>query len=194
MIVGIPVSNGQYSGGAFSWFAPFPIMTGIGLVLGYALLGAGWLVLKSKGTLRDWARRRIPWLAAAMLAVMFIAFLSTTDLDSRARGNLQARPLGLVFAAIGIVALIGLVAPFPDKRDGFPFAMTVLFFLSAFIALGAMFWPYIIPYRITVGNAAAPDASLSFLFYGAVVILPLVTFYTMRVYWIFRGKINEGYS
>jgi cytochrome bd ubiquinol oxidase subunit II len=194
MIIGIPVSNGQYSGGAFSWFAPFSIMTGIGLVLGYALLGAAWLVLKSTGTLRDWASRRIPWLAAAMLAVMFVAFLSTAHLDPRARGNLHARPLGLLSAAIGIAALIGLVASFRNKRDGFPFAMTVLFFLSAFIALGAMFWPYIIPYRITVGNAAAPDASLSFLFYGALVILPLVTVYTLRVYWIFRGKISEGYS
>src|SRR5271155_5175871 len=106
MIRGIPVSNGQYAGDAFGWLKPFPILTGIGLVLGYALLGAGWLVLKSEGPLRDWARRRIPWLAAAVLAVMFVAFISTRGLDPQARGNLQARPWGLVFAAIGIFALI----------------------------------------------------------------------------------------
>jgi cytochrome bd ubiquinol oxidase subunit II len=194
MIRGIPVSNGQYSGGAFGWLAPFPIMTGVGLVLGYALLGAGWLVLKSEGPLRDWARRRIPWLAAAVLAVMFVALITTTDLDPLARGNLHARPWGFVFAAIGILALISVFVGSRSKRDGFPFAMTVLFFLSAFLALGTMFWPYIIPYRITVGNAASPDASLSFLFYGALVILPFVTGYTMHVYWIFRGKIREGYS
>lgn len=194
MIRGIPVSNGQYSAGVFGWLAPFPILTGIGLVLGYALLGAGWLVLKSEGILRDWARRRIPWLTAALLAVMFVAFTATADLDPLAVGNLHARPWGLMFAATGILALIGLFVGFRSKRDGFPFAMTVLFFLSAFLALGTMFWPYIIPYRITVGNAAAPDSSLSFLFYGAVVILPLITVYTIRVYWIFRGKIREGYS
>ena len=89
MIRGIPVSNGQYSGGVFGWLAPFPILTGIGLVLGYALLGAGWLVLKSEGILRDWARRRIPWLAAAVLAVIFVAFTATTDLDPLALGNMQ---------------------------------------------------------------------------------------------------------
>jgi cytochrome d ubiquinol oxidase subunit II len=60
MIRGIPVVDGQYAGGAFEWFAPFPILTGIGLVLGYALLGAGWLVLKSEGELRTWAYERIP--------------------------------------------------------------------------------------------------------------------------------------
>jgi cytochrome d ubiquinol oxidase subunit II len=192
MIRGIPVSNGQYSGGAFGWLAPFPILTGTGLVLGYALLGAGWLVLKSEGILRDWARRRIPWLAAAVLAVISVAFMATADLDPLALGNMHARPWGLMFAATGMFVLI--LVGFRSKRDGFPFAMTVLFFLSAFLALGAMFWPYIIPYRITVGNAAAPDSSLSFLFYGAVVTLPLITVYTIRVYWIFRGKIREGYS
>src|SRR5277367_2219826 len=194
MIRGIPVSNGQYAGDAFGWLKPFPILTGIGLVLGYALLGAGWLVLKSEGPLRDWARRRIRWLAAAVLAVMFVAFISTRGLDPQARGNLQARPWGLVFAAMGIFALIAVLLGARNKRDGFPFAMTVLFFLSAFLALGTLFWPFIIPYKITVGNAVAPDASLVFLFYGAVVILPLIIFYTMRVYWIFRGKIREGYS
>jgi len=194
MIMGIPVSNGQYSGGAFGWFAAFPIMTGTGLVLGYALLGAGWLVLKSEGTLHDWARRRIPWLAAAVLVVMFVAFGATANLNPLARGNLHARPWGIACTAIGVFALVGVIAGSRSKRDGFPFAMTVLFFLSAFLALGAMFWPYIIPYQITVGSAAAPDASLSFLFYGAALILPLITLYTMRVYWIFRGKICRDHG
>jgi cytochrome d ubiquinol oxidase subunit II len=194
MIRGIPVSNDQYSGGVFAWLAPFPIMTGIGLVLGYAMLGSGWLVLKSEGALRDCARRRIPWLSAAVLALMFAAFVGTGDLDPSARSNLHARPWGFVMVAVGVSALIAVFASSRSKRDGFPFAMSVLFFLSAFLALGAMFWPYIIPYRITIGNAAAPDASLSFLFYGAVVILPVVALYTIRVYWIFRGKIRPRFS
>jgi len=189
MIRGIPVSNDQYSGGAWLWLAPFPIMTGIGLVFGYAMLGAGWLILKSEGALRDWARSRVSWLAIAVLVMIFAAFIGTTDLDPLARGNLHARPWGMGFAAVGVLALVAVFVSSRIKRDGFPFAMCVLFFLSAFLVLGAMFWPYIIPYRITIGNAAAPDASLSFLFYGVVVILPVVALYTMRIYWIFRGKI-----
>jgi cytochrome d ubiquinol oxidase subunit II len=194
MIEGIPVSSGQYSGGAFGWLAPFPVITGIGLVLGYALLGAGWLVLKTEGSLRDWARYRIPRLAVAVLAIMFVAFMVTAGLDPTARRNLHARPWGLVFTVIGILALIALFMCARVKRDVFPFAMTVLFFLSAFLTLGAMFWPYMIPYTVTIGNAAAPDASLSFLFYGALVILPMVAFYTIRVYRIFRGKVRKSYS
>ena len=194
MIEGIPVSNGQYSGGAFRWLAPFPFLTGVGLVLGYALLGAGWLVLKSEGRLYDWARYRIPRLAALVLAVMFLAFPITRHLDPGARGHLAARPWGLGFVVIAILTLIAVFMSSQIKRDGFPFAMTALFFFAAFLALGAMFWPYMIPYAVTVANAAAPDTSLSFLSYGAIVILPLMAFFTVRVYGAFRGKVRKGYN
>ena len=70
MIRGIPVENMQYAGDAFTWLHPFPVLTGIGLMAGYALLGACWLVLKTEGTLRDWAYARIPWLVAAVFAVL----------------------------------------------------------------------------------------------------------------------------
>ena len=71
MIRGIPVENMQYAGGAFVWLHPFPILTGIGLVLGYALLGAGWLVLKSEGELRDWAYAASPGSSPTCLASWF---------------------------------------------------------------------------------------------------------------------------
>jgi cytochrome d ubiquinol oxidase subunit II len=58
-----------------------------------------------------------------------------------------------------------------------------------------MFWPYMVPYSITVGNAAAPEPSLSFLFYGAgIVVLPVIAIYTVAVYWIFRGKARKSYQ
>jgi cytochrome d ubiquinol oxidase subunit II len=192
MMRGIPVANGQYAGGPFGWLHPFPILTGIGLVLGYALLGAGWLVLKSKGELRDWAHRRIRWLAVSVFAVLFLAFTVTFDYSVLARSNLYARPWALVFPVIGVLALAGIVVGAGTKRDGLPFAMTGMFFLASFLSLGAMFWPYLIPYSITVAGAAAPDASLRFLFYGGIVVLPVIAAYTIGVYWVFRGKVHEG--
>ena len=77
------------------------------------------------------------------------------------------------------------------RRDGLPFAMTVVFFVAAFLTLAVMFWPYMIPYQVTVANAAAPEASLSFLFWGAVVVLPVIAIYTASVYWLFRGKLYK---
>jgi hypothetical protein len=51
-----------------------------------------------------------------------------------------------------------------------------------------------IPYSVTVASAAAPDASLRFLFYGGILILPAVAAYTIGVYWVFRGKSGDEYA
>jgi cytochrome d ubiquinol oxidase subunit II len=194
MMRGIPVVDGQYAGGALSWLHPFAILTGIGLVLGYALLGAGWLVLKSEGELRDWAQRRIRWLAVGVFAVLFLAFTVTFDYSMLARSNLYARPWTLVFPVIGALALAGIAAGVGRQRDGLPFAMTALFFLASFVTLGVMFWPYMIPYSLTVAGTAAPEVSLQFLFYGGIVVLPVIAAYTIGVYWVFRGKAHGGHG
>ena len=191
MIRGIPVVNGQYAGGSFDWLALLPVLCGIGLVLGYALLGAGWLVLKSEGVLRDWAFGRIPWLAASVLAVLCVASVAAFGDRARIEGQLfLGRTWGLVFPCIGLLAMLGIFAGVRLRRDAWPFAMTVLFFIAAFLALATMFWPYMIPYSVTIGNAAAPEASLLFLFWAGVIVLPIIAVYTATVYWLFRGKLR----
>ncbi len=189
MIRGIPVASGQYVGGPFDWLAALPMVCGIGLMLGYALLGAGWLVLKCEGALREWARRRIPWLAIGVLVVLAAAFQQTLEERERIATDLEDRSWGLIFPAIGLLAMAGVFLGVRWRRDAVPFVMTVIFFVAAFLTLAVLFWPYMIPYRITVANAAAPDASLVFLFWGAVVVLPVIALYTVTVYWLFRGKL-----
>jgi cytochrome d ubiquinol oxidase subunit II len=192
MMRGIPVADGQYAGDRFAWLHPFAILTGIGLVLGYALLGAGWLVLKSEGDLRDWAYRRIGWLVGGVVIVLFVAFTVTFDYTILTRNNLYARSWGLMFPSLGALALANVVMGARLRRDGMPFTMTVLFFVAAFLTLVVMFWPYLVPYSVTLANAAAPDASLRFLFYGGLVVLPVIALYTIGVYWVFRTKVRQG--
>lgn len=197
MLRGIAVTDaGQYAGGSFDWVHPFALLTGLGLVFGYALLGAAWMVVKSEGELRDWARERIPWLAAAVFVVIGLAFAAVLLLDTGAvaLGHLRDRPWGLAFPILGVAALAAVALSVRARRDALPFAFAVLFFVSAFLTLGVMFWPFMVPYRITVASAAAPDASLRFLFYGGVVVLPVIALYTAGVYWVFRGKVHGGYD
>jgi len=195
MIRGIPVENGQYNGGSFDWLAPLPVLTGIGLVLGYALLGAGWLVLKGEGRLKDLARRRIPRLAIAVLAVLALAAMAAVLDRHRILGAAVGREWGLVFPALGLAAMAGIFVGVRRQRDAWPFVMTILFFLASFASLAVLFWPYMIPYSITVAGAAAPEASLAFLFWGGgLFVLPVIAIYTGTVYWIFRGKLRKGYE
>jgi cytochrome bd ubiquinol oxidase subunit II len=165
MIRGIPVVNGQYSGGTFDWVAALSIVCGIGLVLGYALLGAGWLVLKSEDApLRDWARDRIPLLATSVVGILISAAVTAFVDRARMTGSLfMGRPWGFVFPLIGLIAIVGIFVGARRRLDSWPFTMTVVLFLAAFLSLAAMFWPYMIPYSVTVASAAAPHASLSFL-------------------------------
>jgi len=194
MMKGIPVVNGQFAGSTFDWLAPFPVLTGIGLVLGYALLGAGWLVLKSEGEVRDWAYARIPLLAVSLLVVLGLAVTLTLDYSAIAMGHWNERRWGLAFPTIGVLALAGIVIGARKRNDVLPFWMTVAFFVASYATLGVMFWPYMIPYTVTIADAAAPDASLGFLFYGGIVVLPVIAIYTISVYWAFRGKTHRGYG
>ena len=190
---GIPVVDGQFAGHALDWVHPFPVLTGAGMVLGYALLGAGWLVFKGEGALRDWAYARIPWLAGAVLLVLILAFTVSVTFDAGAiaQSNLRARSWGLIFPIAGVAALLGVVAAARARRDGLPVALTTLLFVAAYLTLGVMFWPYMIPYTITVADAASPDASLQFLFYCGIIVLPVIVVYTFGVYRVFRGKAHQ---
>jgi cytochrome d ubiquinol oxidase subunit II len=196
MMRGVPVVNNQYAGDAFGWLRPFSVLTGIGLVLGYALLGAGWLVLKTEGPLRAWAYARIPWLVGGVATALGLAFLVsiTVDAGAIAQSNLQDRRWGVAFPILAGAALIGIAMGARARRDDLPFPLTVLFFLASYVTLGVMFWPYMVPYSITVADAAAPDASLGFIFYGGVIVLPVIFLYSIGVYYIFRGKERKGYG
>ena len=158
MMRGVAVNNGQFAGGSLDWLHPFPVLTGVGLVFGYALLGAGWVVVKSEGALRDWAYSRIPWLTAIVFALIGLCFTAvlTVDAGAVAQNHLRERPWGLLFPLLGVAALVAAVLGARARRDPLPFAFTVLFFVFAFLTLGVMFWPYMVPYAITVGNAAHP--------------------------------------
>jgi cytochrome d ubiquinol oxidase subunit II len=193
MIRGVPVVNGRFAGGPFDWLAPLPVLTGVGLVVGYALLAAGWLVMKSEGDLREWARQRIPSLSIAVLGALVLAF-DAALFDRRLIGaDLADRLWGLVFPGLGLLAMAGVLIGVRERRDGMPFAMTVAFFIASFLTLAVLFWPYMIPYQVTVAAAAAPDKSLSFLFWGAgVFVLPVIAIYTAVVYWVFRGKLHRA--
>jgi cytochrome d ubiquinol oxidase subunit II len=197
MIRGIPVANGQFAGDSFDWVAALSIVCGIGLVLGYALLGAGWLVLKSEDAqLRDWARDRIPLLAASVVGILVVAAVAAFVDRARMTGSLFLdRPWGFVFPLIGLVAIVGIFVAARRRLDSWPFTMTVVLFVAAFLSLATMFWPYMIPYNVTVASAAAPHASLSFLFWGAgLFVLPVIGLYTLVVYWMFRGRQRGGYA
>jgi cytochrome bd ubiquinol oxidase subunit II len=191
LVEGLPFANGRYAGGEFGWFSPFAVMCGIGLCFGYTLLGACWLVRKCEGDLRDLAYRLIPYLAIGLLIFLVLVFAYALAVDLRVIGRWLERPYLFVFPAIGAVAAIVLAISVRMRRDSLPFYMVALMFTAAFGTLAISFWPYMIPFSITVEQAAAPHASLAFMFWGeGLFIFPLMLVYTAISYTVFRGKIG----
>ena len=187
----LPTDGIRYTGGAFGWFSPFAILCGFGLCLGYALLGAGWLTLKTEADTRELGYRLMPFLLGGVLLVLITAGAYAAGEQLRVLQRWIEQPFMLVPPSIGLLACLGMVFAMRRRIDWLPLPMTVLIFIAAFVALAASFLPYMVPFSITISRAAAPESSLSFMFWGAgLFVLPLTVIYTVVVYWVFKGKVK----
>jgi cytochrome d ubiquinol oxidase subunit II len=191
----IKVSDKQFSGGTFEWLTPFSILCGLGLIGGYALLGAGWLMMKTEGALAARAQRQAG--AALAITLFFVAAVSlwTPSMSARIAERwfsgdhlLYLWPIPVATAAVALICWAGI-----RKGSGvqtFLSAMTL--FLLCFLGLGISTFPYLVPVSLTIWDAAAVPQSQIFSLIGALLFLPLVLAYTAFVYWTFRGKAGEG--
>jgi cytochrome d ubiquinol oxidase subunit II len=191
LVEGLPIQNGVYTGSDFGWLNPFALLCGIGLCLGYSLLGACWLVKKCEAEVRDEAYRLIPYLSLGLIAFLLVVFIYALLEHLQVMDRWIERPYLLIFPAIGIIAAIALAASVRRRRDGLPFYMVALIFVAAFGTLAISFWPYMIPFSITIDDAAAPHASLAFMFWGeGLFVFPLMLIYAAVNYTVFRGKVR----
>jgi cytochrome bd ubiquinol oxidase subunit II len=189
LVEGLPLTNGQYTGGDFGWFSPFAVLCGVGLCLGYALLGACWLVKKCEADIRETAYRLIPYLAVGLLTFLIVVFIYALAENLQVMGRWMERPYLFVFPMTGALAAIVLAVSVRYRQDDLPFPMVGLIFVSAFGALAISFWPYMIPFVLTINEAAAPQSSLAFMFWEGVFVFPLMLLSTYVSYAVFRGKV-----
>ena len=199
LVQGIPLSaEGRFNGDMYDWLSPFSFFTGCALVWGYSLLGATWLNIKTSGELNIWSRKiaiicLIVILGCVLIVSIWVPFLnieaaarwglSFPDLDLKKILMLSPIPLLVLFMAWRMAyALIDM------NKTYTPFIYTVCLFLLSYVGLLISFYPYIIPYSLTIQEAAAAANAQGLLLVGAVVLLPTILAYTAFVYWVFRGK------
>ncbi len=187
----LPMQGVHYVGGTFGWLSPFALLCGLGLCLGYALLGAGWLTYKTETDTRDLGYRYMPWLLAGVLLFLAAATAYALAMQLRVLHRWIELPAMLVLPLLGLLACGGLVMAIRRRIDWMPLPMVAVIFATAFATLAASFLPYMVPFTITLDQAASPQSSLSFMFWGAgIVVLPITVIYTLAVYWIFKGKVQ----
>ncbi len=193
LVQGIAVTDRHYSGGWWDWLTPFSMLTGIAVVIGYALLGATWIMMKTDGAVHHRMRDLAKPLAIATL--VFIALVSVwTPFQNpiyferwfTMPGMLVTLPVPL-FMAFAVYKLFHGIA---NGRDVAPFLASMALFVISFIGIGISFYPMMVPPSLTIWDVAAPDSSLKFALVGTVVLVPLILGYTAYAYWVFRGKLD----
>jgi cytochrome d ubiquinol oxidase subunit II len=198
-IQGVTLRGDQFAGGAFDWFTTYTVIVAVGLVAGYALLGATWLVWRTEGELHERARGWA-WTAAAAVAVL-LAVVSVATLLSHAQvavrwglgtGAVDLARLAprLPIPVLGLVGLAVIVIALRRRAHLWPFIGTILVFASGYLGLAVGFFPNIVPYDMTFRQAANPDNTLAFLLIGSAILLPAIVGYSLWVYWVFRGKVG----
>jgi cytochrome d ubiquinol oxidase subunit II len=191
LVVGLPIEGGQYVGGAFGWYSPFALLCGAGLCLGYSMLGAGWLICKTEGDIQAMAFDVLPKLLASLLFFLASAFIAALGLHLRVMERWLERPALAAFPLIGLVAAWVMFTSTRHRRHRTPFLCGLIIFAAAFATLAVSFYPYMVPFSITITEAAAPHSSQAFLFWGAgLVVFPITLIYTLLVYFVFRGKVS----
>ena len=197
LLQGITVEGRAYDGGWWEWLSPFSLLTGASLVVGYALLGSAWLIWKTEGLIQADARRFARLLTPALLVAIGAVSLYTPFVEPQYFQRWFEFPGLLV--TVPMPLLIGLVAfalwrSLGWCRDWLPFLLTLMLFLLSMAGLAISIWPDIIPGRVSIWQAAAPESSQIFMLVGAAVLVPLILAYTAWSYWVFRGKVGEdGY-
>ncbi|MGZ3404218.1 MAG: cytochrome d ubiquinol oxidase subunit II [Phenylobacterium sp.] len=198
-IQGVTLTNGRFGGDPLDWLSPYSVLVAVGLLAGYALIGAGWLIWRTEGELQGRARRWA-WIALAAVTVLLAAVSFATLLvhpEVGARWGWTGDGFDLTkLARLSPIPLLGAagfgVAAFGLKRHahGWPFFGAIIMFLSGYLGLTAGFFPYIVPYALTFREAANAGNALALMLVGVVILLPAIIGYSIWVYWIFRGKVD----
>ncbi|WP_119458371.1 cytochrome d ubiquinol oxidase subunit II [Rhodospirillaceae bacterium SYSU D60014] len=193
-IQGFAVDGRDYVGGMFDWLTPFSLMTGVGLVAGYALLGSAWLVMKTEADLQAWAYGMARPLLFGVLIFIAIVSLWTPLLDRDIAGRWFSWPNIAYLSPIPILTALlafGLYRALELHHDRTPFVYTLGLFVLSYGGLAISLWPYVIPPDITIWEAASSPTSQIFLLAGAAFVIPAILAYTAWSYYVFRGKVRQ---
>jgi cytochrome d ubiquinol oxidase subunit II len=192
-IQGFEVQGRSFAGGSFDWLTPFTILTGAALLFGYALLGAGWLIMKTEGELQDWARRMARLSLIGVVLAIGIVSIWTPLMHSGIAARWFSWPNIAWLSPVPIItALLTLWVwrALADRAEAAPFIGSVCLFVMAYLGIAISLWPMIVPHSITLWDAASSPRTQAFLMVGTLFLLPIILMYTGWSYWIFRGKVR----
>ena len=197
LLQGIEVVDRAYAGSWWDWLTPYTLLTGLGTVAGYVLLGSTWLIWKLDGGAQKHARYLALRAAIATIALMGAVSVYNISLNAEYAARWLTAP-EIYFAApvpiLTVIVALSMIHAIIKGRSSKPFWLAIALFFLGMAGLGVTMWPYVVPPGVTIWDAAAPERSQIFMLIGVAITLPLIIGYTAWAYWVFRGKVGEeGY-
>ncbi len=196
---GIQVPQAQVVGGIWNWLTPFSALVTAGVIFGDLLLGATFLILKTRGTLQALGFR-YAWFSSAVLlpisggvyAWMFIKYPHMYDKLTRLPDAYWvASPPALAVLA-GLIFIVSLWR----RYERLPLLMAAAVVLFSFTGISVALYPYMIPSVIftqaQIVKAASSMSTLIFMTAVMAVLIPIILIYNAyNQFWVFRGKISD---
>jgi cytochrome d ubiquinol oxidase subunit II len=196
-VLGFAVNGRQYAGTSLDWIHPFVLAVGVGVVFGYVLLGATWLMMKTEGPLQAWARQKAQLSLFGVLAFIAMVSIWTPLIEPKIAARWFGWPNTLLLAPVPLVTLLlawWMWRALSQWRDHQPFFAAMGLFAVCYLGLGISTFPYIVPHTITLWDAASAPESQAFLLLGTLLLLPIILMYTGWSYWVFRGKVRSDFG
>ncbi len=193
-VQGIEVNGRSFAGGPLDWANGFSIVTGLALIFGYALLGATWLIMKTEDITQSWARGIASYVLVYVGLAMAIVSISMPFIDKRIIELWFSLPNFFYLLPIPLFTALGFILLWKDLKSSNevrPFFLTIVLFFLGYLGIGISLYPWIVPFKFTIWEAAAVSTSQSLLLVGVIIFLPIILIYTAYSYYVFRGKTSH---
>jgi cytochrome bd ubiquinol oxidase subunit II len=192
LIQGVAVTGDRFSGSVLDAFRPFCVLTAAAMLSGYVVLGAGWLHFKSTAKLQRFAETSLSVGIPIFVGLAVVTCIAAILVQPRVQAAWAEYPIVLgVIAAVFIVVAATLYRSVGRKPEIRPFLLGLVLFACGVAGLASVIFPYIVPFQLSLWDAASATLSHVFMLAGAVVVTPIVLAYSAFAYRVFRGKTPE---
>ncbi|MGR8980916.1 MAG: cytochrome d ubiquinol oxidase subunit II [Gammaproteobacteria bacterium] len=195
IIGGLGISDGNPQGNVWGWLTPFSAMVAVGVVTGYTLLGATYLIIKTEGAIQ---RKSIyqSYIAAVLeIVILMTVIISASLFDpyfaSRWADNVAGFYLDF-FIILAVFAFIMVVWSLRKRLELGAFFWSVIITLASLSAMTIGYYPYMIPASILLTEAASSSRTLIFMLATIGLLIPVMLIYSSYQYLVFRGKVQMG--
>jgi cytochrome bd ubiquinol oxidase subunit II len=192
LIQGVAVDDERFSGSVFDVFQPFSLLVAVAVLAGYMVLGGGWLHLKATRSLQGFADRSLRRTTPVFVGLAAATCTAASFVQPGVSEAWTSHPEVLTIIVILFLSTAGALTQAIGRSSALrPFLLGLVLFVLGVAGLGITIFPDIVPFRLTLWQAASASLSHVFLLIGAAVVTPIVLAYSAFAYRVFRGKTPE---